>query len=94
MPIPEFESADPEPEDPSGQLPPISQSPDDLMELPIEELAFKLVTRVRRLRKIKRINGPEWLAARERQLIRVAEIACRVRVREMARWIFRELRRK
>lgn len=73
-----------------GPLGPIMQSPDDLMEIPAAELAVKLATRVRRLRRFEdlaRDADPEtirWALKRERALVHVAEAAARVRVRELA----------
>jgi len=65
-------------------LGPIKQSPDDLMDLHIGELAFKLVTRVQRLKKLHRLHAPRVIIQREKDLIRVAETAARARVRELA----------
>ena len=76
-----------------GPLGPITQSPDDLMEIPAVELAVKLTTRVYRLRKFEELARTAATAdrdtiqsaiKRERVLIRVAETAARARVRELA----------
>ncbi|TET37973.1 MAG: hypothetical protein E3J72_04595 [Planctomycetota bacterium] len=85
-------------EDEWGPLGPIIQSPDDLMDIPIEALVFKLATRLRRLRLLEefklatdsyRCKIVRCLIRRERALIRVAEIAARARVRELAMLIYR-----
>ena len=60
------------------------QSPDDLMDIPIGQLALKLTQRVRRLKKLKKLNAPPCCIRKEKHLIRVAETAARARVREMS----------
>jgi len=76
-----------------GPLGPITQSPDDLMELPAVDLAVKLVTRMRRLRRFEELarvtamvdrDTVRWALKREHALVRVAEAAARTRVRELA----------
>jgi len=62
--------------------------PDDLMDIPIEDLVRKLARRIQRLRKFKRLNAPPYYIRKEKQLIRVAEIAARARVRELAALTF------
>lgn len=58
--------------------------PDDLMQIPIEALVRKHASRVKRLGRFKRINAPQCFIRREKELIRMAEIAVRARVRELA----------
>jgi hypothetical protein len=76
-----------------GPLGPITQSPDDLMELPTVDLAVRLVTRVRRLRRFEELarvtttadsDTVRWAIKRENALVRVAEAAARAKVRELA----------
>ena len=73
-----------------GPLGPITQTPDDLMELPAVDVAVKLAMRVRRLRRFEELAhdaDPEtirWALKREHALVRVAETAARARVRELA----------
>ena len=61
----------------------VQQSPDDLMDIYIGELAFKLTARLRRLKKLKRLQAPAIMIKREKDLVRIAETACRARVREL-----------
>jgi hypothetical protein len=62
----------------------VQQSPDDLMDIHIGELVFKLASRLRRLKKLKRLHAPAIMVKREKDLVRIAETACRARVRELA----------
>lgn len=53
------------------------------MDIPIEELVHKFARRLWRLRQFKRIGAPPKYIRKEIQLIRIAEIAARARVREI-----------
>ena len=55
--------------------------PDDI---PIEDLVRKLARRVQRLQQFKRMNAAQRYIRKEKHLIRIAEIAARARVRELA----------
>ena len=75
-----------------GPLGPITQSPDDLMEIPATKLAVELMRRIHRLQQFEAlfcVGAPDEdiirsAIKREHVLIRVAETAARVRVRELA----------
>ncbi len=58
--------------------------PDDLMDIPIEDLVRKLARRVQRLQQFKRMHAAQRYIRKEMHLIRIAEIAARARVRELA----------
>ena len=60
-----------------------NHGPDDLMDIPIEDLVHKLARRVWRLQQFRRMNAPLKYIRKEQQLIRIAEIAARARVREL-----------
>lgn len=61
--------------------------PDDLMEISIADLARLLMHRCQRLNKLEQTHAPACCIRREKQLIRIAATASRVRVREMAAYI-------
>ena len=75
-------------------LPPVTQSPDDLMELDVADLVFKLDLRVHRstrwLKMIRDAGSPDAQqlaldgAEREQALLHSATVAMRVRSREVA----------
>ena len=65
--------------------------PDDLMDIPIEDLVRKLSRRVQRLQQFKRIHAAPRYIRKEMHLIRIAEIAARARVRELAALAFQFL---
>ena len=75
-------------------LPPVTQSPDDLMDIPVAQLVFKLDMRVHRstrwLRMIRDAATPDARqlaldgAEREQVLLHAATVAMRVRSSEVA----------
>jgi hypothetical protein len=81
----------------SNPLGEITQSPDDLMDLPIMKLARKLHERLARQKRIKAMFNKtlsdekelfQALLYREHALIRSAEIALRSRLRELVDCLF------
>ena len=80
-----------------GPLGPITESPDDLMDVPVEILITRLAMRVTRLRRFEELAAESqddvcgffsWILKRERALVHAAETAARARIRELALLLF------
>ena len=68
-------------------------APDDYMEIPVVDLAYKLNTRRSRLKKFQDLSAPKVVINNERRMLEAVEIAWKARWSEVVQHLMLDLKK-